>query len=210
MSICHHTRISADKKTVMFFSYKQFYVYGVTGELINKVSIPNASQVYDQQFIREGKESYLEVTYNDGTVLIYNARDGKLVSEKMIEQPDLTLYEEFFTREFRIESPLHGTPIVYDVKSDKQICELEKDAYLTYVTQVDDYIITQYITADGMYYGVLLNFNCEKLAYLPYLCDILDSELFFDYPTGNIRRSGIYNINDLIVRAKEELAQGGE
>ena len=45
-------RISADGKTVMLFSYKQFRVYDIGGTLIKEVAIPNASQVYDQQFIR--------------------------------------------------------------------------------------------------------------------------------------------------------------
>lgn len=87
----------------MLFSYKQFRVYDINGALINEVDIPNASQVYDQQFIRDDNESYLEVTYNDGTLLTYNARDGNLVSEEKIEKPDLSLYEEFYTDSLRIE-----------------------------------------------------------------------------------------------------------
>ncbi len=116
-------RISADGKTVMLFSYKQFRVYAIDGKLIKEVKIPNAEQVYDQQYKRSSGESYLEVTYNDGTLLTYNARDGNLISEKQIEKPDLSLYEEFYTTSYRIESPLHGSPTVYDKESNKLICK---------------------------------------------------------------------------------------
>lgn len=201
-------RISADGKSVMLFSYKQFRVYDITGALIKEVDLPNADQIYDQQYIRENDESHLEVTYNDGTLLIYNARDGNLISEEKIEKPDLSLYEEFYTDSFRIESPLHGSPTVHDKKTDKLICELNEDGYLTYITQVGDYIVAQYVTADSYYYGVLLNDKCERLAYLPYLSDVMNSELYFDYPTGNMRKSRIYNIKELIKMAQNELKGG--
>lgn len=201
-------RISADGKTEMLFSYKQFRVYDINGALVNEVDIPDANQVYDQQFVRRDGESYLEVTYNDGTLLTYNARDGDLISEKQIEKPDLSLNEEFETDLYRIEAPLHGYPLVYEKKSGKQICELKEEGYLTYVTQVGGYIITQYVTTDDGFYGVLLNDKCEVLAHLPYLCDISDGELYFDYPTGNVRKSRIYNIDELIQMAHNELMGG--
>lgn len=202
-------RISADRQTVTLFSYKQFRVYDIAGNLIKEVDIPNADQVYDQQFIREDGESYLEVTYNDGTLLIYNARDGDLISEDQIEKPDLSLYEEFNTDSFRIESPLHGAPSVYDKKTDKFVCELKEEGYLTYITQIDDYIIAQYVTVDDYYYGVLLNNNWEALAYLPYLSDVYEDELYFDYcDSGNMRKSRIYNIDELRKMARDELTGG--
>lgn len=78
-------RISADERTIMFFTYKQFRIYDFDNELICEVDIPNASDVYDQQFVRDGNSSYLEVTYYDGTIERYNARDGtKIYSEKEI------------------------------------------------------------------------------------------------------------------------------
>ena len=198
-------RISADRKTVMLFTYKQFHLYKITGELIKEVTIPNARQVYDQQFIRRDGESYLEVTYNDGTRLTYSAKDGNLISKEKVKQPDLSLYEEFYTDFFRIESPLHGSSKVYDINTSKLLYDLNEDGYLAYVTQVGDYIITQYITTDDEYYGVLLNNRCETLAYLPYLSDIFDGELYFDYPTGNMRKSRIYNVNELIKMGQKEL-----
>lgn len=198
-------RVSADGKTVMLFSYKQFRIYDKNGTLINEVSIPNASQVYDQQFRRKESESYLEVTYNDGTQINYDARDGSVISEKQIEQPDLSLYEEFYTDKFKIESPLHGAPIVYDRKTNKFVCEWNEEGYLTYVTQVGDFLIAQYVTVNDEYYGVLLNHKCETLAYLPYLSDVMEEELYFDYPMGTVRKSYIFNIDKLMIMAEEKL-----
>lgn len=201
-------RISNDGKTVMLFSYKQFRVYDISGTLVKEVNIPNAEEVYDQQFIRKDNESYLEVTYNDGTVLIYNARDGEQISEKEIRKPDLSLYEEFDTDNYRIESPLHGSPTVYEKKTNKLVCELNEEGYLTYVTQVGDYIIAQFVTVDDYYYGLLLDDKCKTVAALPYLSDIVNNELYFDYPNGKMRKSRIYNINKLIKTAQKELEGG--
>lgn len=191
-------RISADGETVMLFRYDQFRIYRIDGELITEVFIPDAEQVYDQQYRRGGDSSYLEVIYNDGSVIFYSAADGSIVGEEQRETPDLTLYEEFFTDELRITSPLHGTPAAYDIETGELVSELEEDAYLTYVTQVGDYIITQYVTADSNYYGYLLNDKCEILAYLPNICDIIGNNLYFNYPTGNIRTVHVYNIDELI------------
>ena len=195
-------RISEDGQTVMLFSYKQFRIYDIDGTLVKEVDIPDADQVYDQQFIRENGESYLEVIYNDGTLLTFNARDGNLISKRQEEKPDPSLYEEFYTDHFRIESPLHGAPTVFDIETDKEICELNEEGYLTYITQVGKHIIAQYVTVDDYYYGVLLNDRCEVLAYLPYLSDVISGELYFDYPSGKIRKSQIYSIDEEIEMAQ--------
>ena len=47
-------------------------------------------------------------------------------------------------------------------KRQKLICELNEDGYLTYITQVGDYIVAQYVTVDSYYYGVLLNEDVYK------------------------------------------------
>lgn len=202
-------RISENGETIMLFSYQQFRIYDIDGTLINETDIPNADQVYDQQYIREDGTSRFEVTYNDGTLLVYDAETGNLLSERQKEKPDLSLYEEFYTDHYRIESSLHGAPVVYDRESDKKICELKEDGYLTYITQTGNFIIAQYITVDNYYYGVLMNDKCEVLAYLPYLCDVFSKELYFDYPSGNIRKSQIFSIAQERKMAQEVLA-GGE
>jgi serine/threonine protein kinase len=198
-------RISAEG-TVMLYGYSGFRLYELHGGLITEAAFPNADNVHDPQFRRDGYGSpRLEVLYNDGTLLTYCAGTGDLLSETVVEKPDLTLYEEFFTDNFRIESPLHGTPAAYCINTGRLIRGLESDAYLTYVTQVGEYIITQYITADGYRYGLLLNSRLETLAVLPYLSDISEQNeiLVFNYPTGNLRYSRIYSLTELIGLARE-------
>lgn len=194
-------RLSADGQYVMLFSFEGFRIYRINGDLVSEVEIPDAVQIYDQQYIREGETSYLEVIYYDGKRVGYDGQDGKVLYETMGEKPDETLYEEFYTDHFRLESPLHGTPIAYDKKTGKLVRELDKDAYLTYVTQAGEYLVVQYVTADGNYYGQLLNERCEVLAELPYLCDVVGEELIFDYPTGDLRKAPIYALEDLIVKS---------
>lgn len=203
-------RISADQKTVMLFSYDEFRLYDMDGNLIAEVSVPDASMVYDQQYIRDETGSRLEVIYNDGTIRAYSAEDGSLLYEKKGEKPDQGMYEEFVTDTLRIESPLHGTPAAYDLRTGRFVRELEKDTYLTYVTQSGAYIVVQYVTADGYCYGQLLNGKCEVLAELPYLCDVTDDMLIFDYPTGDLREVRIYEIGELVEAAENTLDGGNE
>lgn len=104
------------------------------------------------------------MTYYDGLVRTYDAATGERLAEERRDAPDLTLEEEFLTKNYRIVSPLHGAPEVHDLESDRLLYQLAEDAYLTYVTQVEDYLVTQYVTADGSCYGQLLNENCEVVA----------------------------------------------
>ena len=172
------------------------------GTVLADVDIPDAEQVYDQQYRRDESGSYLDVIYNDGLVRSYSAVDGGLLSESRGGAPDTTLYEEFFTDRLRITSPLHGTPAAYDRKTGELVRELEPDAYLTYVTQVGDHVVTEYISAQGERYGLLLDGDCETLADLPELCDITaDGTLVFDDMMGNLRTSRIYSIQELMALA---------
>lgn len=195
-------RLSADGSRVMLFSYTGFCLYSIDGSLIAQVELPDAEEIYDQQFRREEGASYLEVFYNDGTVLTYSAQDGSLLNERTIEKPSEDLYEEFFTDHLRITSPLHGMPVAYDRHTGEMVSELEEDAYLTYVTQVGDSIITEYVTSQGDRYGLLLDGSCQVLARLPNLCDIIGDTLVFDYPSGNLRQCRIYSLQELISLAE--------
>ncbi len=196
-------RLNTAQTTVMLFRYDQFRLYRLDGTILADVKLPNAEQVYDQQYRRQGTEAWLEVLYYDGTLCKYSAEDGTLISKTQEEPPDESLIEEFFTEQYRIVAPLHEAPTVYDRQTGEALFQLEQDAYLTYVTQVDDYIITEYITADGQRYGLLLNENCETLAKLPNLCDITGKELIFDYPSGDLRRSAIYSLEELLTLAQK-------
>lgn len=199
------SRIGSDEKTVMLFSKEEFLLYDIDGKELAKVSIPDSDQVYDQQYIRREDGDVLEVIYKSGTVYRYSAENGSLLNEEKGEKPDESLYQEFFTDKLRIEAPIHGTAIAYEKDSGKKVSELEEDAYLTYVTQEGDFVIAQYYTSDRDSYGILLNEKCEKLAELPCLCDIVGDELVFDYPTGNLRKTHIYELDELASLARKEL-----
>lgn len=198
-------RVSADGNTFMLFSINGFRIYGRDGSVVNETALPEPDTIYDQQFIKDGESSVLEVIYYSGKVLTYSAADGSLVSEETREKPDKSLEEEFLTDRLRIVSSLHGAAVAYDRATGKQVAELDGDAYLTYVTQLQDgRIIAQYVTTAGDFYGVMMNEKCQVLAKLPRLCDISDGMAVFDYSTGNMRKTRFYTTNELIRMAQPE------
>ena len=93
---------------------------------------------------------------------------------------------------------------MFDRSSGKQIAELETDGYLTYVSEVGDYVVAFYITLNddstvGAYVGQILDSNAQVLANLPQLTDVLpDGTLVFDNRRGDIRVSRIYSIDYLL------------
>jgi len=192
--------------TVMLFRYDGFRLYAPDGTLLTEAPIPDASQVYDQQYRRD--EGVLEVIYYDGTVRHYSAADGTLVSETQEELPDKSLQEEFLAGNFRISAPLHERTTVYNRETGAVVRELETEDSLAYVTEAGDFLIVEYITAQGERYGLLLDEACETLARLPGLCDILeDGTLVFDDMRGNLRQSRIYSTQELLTLG--ESYQGG-
>lgn len=192
-------RLSSDKKTVMLFSFRGFCIYDMNGMIIAQEELPDAEAVYDQQFVRNEADSWLEVTWYDGTVRRYSAADGTLLSEEKTAAPSKDLYEEFYTDKYRIASPLHTAPEVYAVGSDKLLTTLEEEAYLTYVTQTGEYIITEYISSEGERYGILLDDKLQQLARLPNLCDVYgDDTLIFDYDAGILRQCRLYSLQELM------------
>lgn len=188
---------------VLLYRYDGFRLYAPDGGILKEEALPNPEQVYDQQFRREAGGEYLEVIYNNGTSLCYSATDGRLQEERAGTPPDGSLDEEFITDRLRITAPLHGTPKVYDLESGALVRTLEEDDYLAYAAQVDGGIMTEYITARGERYGLLLNEDCETLARLPGLCDVTeDGVLVFDDNRGNLRESRIYSLQELMAFAE--------
>lgn len=188
---------------VLLYRYDGFRLYAPDGGILKEEALPNPEQVYDQQFRREAGGEYLEVIYNNGTSLCYSATDGRLQEERTGTPPDGSLDEEFITDRLRITAPLHGTPKVYDLESGALVRTLEEDDYLAYAAQVDGGIMTEYITARGERYGLLLNEDCETLARLPGLCDVTeDGTLVFDDNRGNLRESRIYSLQELMAFAE--------
>lgn len=191
-------RISQDGETAMLFGYQGFQIYSMEGVLLKEEVLPDEEQIYDQQFIKSEDGSWLEVIWYDGTVRRYSAADGTLLSEEKKEAPGKDLEEEFYTLRYRIVSSLHEAPKVYDLKSGRQVAELEQESYLTYVTQLGDEILTEYISASGERYGLLLNEKLETLAYLPQLCDIAGQMAVFDDGAGNMRQCRLYSLRELV------------
>lgn len=192
-------RISQDGSTVMLFNNDGFRIYDRSGKQITEVSLPDADSIYDQQFRKDAEESYLKVIWYDGIIRTYSAADGTILSEEQKEAPGKDLYEEFYTEDYRVTSSLHAAPVVYDIASGRELATLEEEGYLTYVTQLGDLLVTEYISTEGERYGLLLNADFEVLAKLPDLCDIWNDSFIFDYESGNLRQCRLYSIQELIV-----------
>lgn len=197
-------RLSADGSTIMLFSVRGFRLFQTGGPLIAEVQFPAPQLIFDQQYRRDEQGSRLEVYDEDGTVRSYSAVDGSLLSQSLGEPYGNDVTEEFYTDRYHIVAPLHEAPQVYDRKNGALVCELESDAYLTYVTQLNNGILTQYISSEGEAYGVLLDENCQVLARMPFLCDVIDDRVLFDFPTGNIRQSRLYSLEELMTMARQQ------
>lgn len=197
------TRYSAVYDTYLLYQYDAFRLFLADGTTVAEVAVPDAEEVYDQQFRRSAEGDYLEVIYNSGLHRCYSAGDGTLLREFTETPPDMSLYEEFTTERLLVRSPLHGTPTVYDRETGEFLTELETDAYLAYVTQIGDFVMTEYITAEGERYGLLLNEACETVAELPGLCDVFsDGTFLFDDMYGTVRKTRMYSITELLALAK--------
>ena len=192
-------RISQDGSTVMLFNNDGFRIYDRSGKQLTEVPLPDTDSIYDQQFRKDAEKSYLEVIWYDGTVRTYSAADGTIFSEEQKDAPGKDLYEEFYTEDYRVASSLHAAPVVYDAASGRELATLEEEGYLTYVTQLGDLLVTEYISTEGDRYGLLLNSDFEVLARLPGLCDVWNGSFIFDYESGNLRQCRLYSIQELIV-----------
>lgn len=200
-------RISQDGKSAMLFDYEGFRIYGMDGKLIAEQELPDAENIYDQQFVKEEGGSRLEVIWYDGTRRHYSAADGTLLTEEKGEAPEKDLAEEFYTEQYHIVSGLHSAPEVYGRKSGKLAAVLEQDSYLAYVTEVGEYILTEYVSTSDERYGILLDRDLQKLAVLPGLCDVAGDKLVFDYGSGDLRQCKIYSLEEL-VEMGEAVLQG--
>lgn len=197
-SIRHsETRLRSDRQGFMLFDYKSLSVCDMDGKVLKEISIPDTDNVYDQQYMRDNGD-YLRVSYYDGRTIDYSATDGKVLKDEIGEIPDASLYEEFMTDTLRVTSPLHGTPEIYDRATGELKGKIEQDAYLTYVTQVGDVYVMQFLKSNDDKYGLLMTDTGEILAEMPYLCDVLsDGTLIFDNMQGILRQTHIYSLNEL-------------
>lgn len=194
-------RVSPDLKSIMLFSVDGLRVYR-DGSLLAAASFPDQAQIYDQQFRREEDGCYLEVIWYDGMHRCYRMEDGQLFKEEQQTAPDKDLYEEFTTSSYRFASELGKAPLVYKKDTDELLMRLEEDAYLSYVTEMGEYIVVQYVrmSEDGKRdkTAILLDQQLQKIAVLPDLCDVYNDTLYFDYANGHVKQSRIYSLEELL------------
>lgn len=201
-------RVNPIGNTMVYFTYNQFRICDFDGNTIQEISIPNSDEVYDQQFIRSEKDSYLEIKYNNGSVNKYSATNGELVEKRQEKAPDQSLDEVFQIDDYIVESPLHGALKVYRGKKRELVTTLKEDGFLTYVNKIGDNYVFQYVTTDGCKYGYMFDKKFEKIAYLPNLCDVVENGFLFDCGNGLIRKAKLYQIEELKELAKKEINEG--
>lgn len=198
-------RISADGKTLMTFSFDSFTIYTVDGQEKAHAELPDPDHIYDQQFRRDGDDSWLEVTYYDGTVRRYDAGTGDMTEADSIDPPDRTLRETLTTEHYRIESPLHGSPEIYDAATGDKVAEPDLEGYLTYASEAGGCLVLKYTTDDLKQSGYLLDSHGQVIADLPGLCDVYGDKLYFDCGDGTVRSSEIYHLDELTADAQAQL-----
>jgi outer membrane protein assembly factor BamB len=110
--------------------------------------------------------------------------------------------EAFFTADALIVSPRHGRPAVYSLRTGGKIADLEKDAYLIYMPETGRGVVSEYISADGERFGILLNADYAPVAHFPALSDVGEGALFFDCKDGSLRKTRIYSTDELIDMAE--------
>lgn len=195
-------RVSDDGNLLMLFGYEGFRIYDRNGKITAEYAFEDAEEIYDQQYIRGQDAPYLEVIWNDGTVRQYGM-DGAPIREKRREAPDQGMQEEFVTDRYRIVSRLNEPLKVYNRKTEQLVTQLEEDANLTYVTQLDGCIMMEYVSTQLERYGVLLDEELKEIADLPGLCDVYGDTVVFDYQDGTIRSRRLCTLDDLVAAASE-------
>ena len=166
-----------------------------------------AGMIVDDAFLA-GRELIGSARYDSGyyfavssgsLVTVYN-NNGQRQFDIKIDTGHFS--EAFFANDAVIVSPLHGTTAVYRLSNGRRIRLLEEEAFLTYVHQLDEYIVVEYITMHGDRFGVLKDAGFESLAYLHNLTDISNGSLLFDYQTGSVRESRVFSLEELKMMAK--------
>lgn len=200
-------RVDAEDQTIMLFSARGFQIYSMDGQLIQNIELPDSTNIYDQQFRRNGEEVHLEVTWYDGNVRTYSAKDGRQLEEYNIDQPSKNLDETFETEKYVFESSMHGATKVYTKEKHELVKALEDNAFVTYVTEMPDGYIVEYIDNSSARYGIYMDKNLEEIARLDGLCDITGDSFIYDFYKGELRKTKIYSLEELISLAGQKLEE---
>ena len=208
-------RLRGDGDAATLFSYAGFRMVNADGSIIRELEW-DADNTHDPQYRRPGDKDFfgrevtretLEVQFRDGWIDAYSVENGDLLNREQGEPVNTAQsLETFLTENYRVESVNHGASRIYDAVSGELLRTVDAITYLSYVKQVGDRLILQY-TADSeteKQSALMLDENLEEIAVLPEISDILpDGTLIFDDGFGNLRRSRIYSIQDLMFMAKE-------
>lgn len=201
-------RVDAEDQTVMLFSERGFQIYSMDGQLVQNMDLPDSKNIYDQQFRRnKDEEVHLEVTWYDGCVRTYSAKDGTQLKEYYIDQPSKDLAETFETEKFIFETSLHGSTEVYTAEKHELVKTLEENAFVTYVTEMPDGYVVEYIDNSSSRYGLYLDKNLEEVARLEGLCDIAGNNFIYDFCKGELRKTHIYGLEELISLGRQKLEE---
>lgn len=200
----HHieSRLDESSGNVVQFSTIGFRVLDANGSIISEHEFDSPTDVYDSQFIRNNDGAFLEITYTDGSIENYSSIDGMLVSVSSKQINADIVDEEFFTADYRFYQPVNGKARVYDKKGNELFTFDSEDA-LVYVYECGEYIVAHFKEAHNYSYGLLLDAECNEIAHLPYLADVVGDKFIFDYPTGKICCSYIYSLDELIEMGRE-------
>ena len=145
----------------------------------------------------ETADGYIFAISDDVICAIYDG-EGK----KQFEVPVRGQAEACFTETAVVISPANGIASAFNLKSGRKLADLEIN--LTYVTDLGEYVVCQYLSPNGKQYGVILDKTFEPIADLDKLCDICDGQLLFDYQQGVLRSIRVFGFNELV-----ELARAG-
>ena len=166
-----------------------------------------AGMTIDSNFM--GQREPIGATRHDGGYLfvLCNGNVGTVYDHVGRRQFDVTtgnFTEAFFTDSAVVIAPMHGIPVAYSLRSGSVIQTLEQDGYLTGVNQIGDFVVIEYISAEGYRFGILHNDRFEPIAYLPWLTDVNPEkmQLLFDHRLGNVWYSAVYSLDELIELTK--------
>ena len=198
------TKLDEKNGTVMLFSDRSFRVYRMDGERLAGVDLPDCEHIYNRQYVRDDAgDNYLEVTWQYGKVKRYSSKDGSLIYEGDIEPPPRDASKIFAMGNYLFESPADGVPCVYRKKGHRLVKEFSEDADLTDVIKVENGFVTEYVTAEGERYGLLLDVDFDVVARMDGLCDAASDGFLYDLGMGSVRKTKQYTLEELV-----EMAEG--
>jgi hypothetical protein len=99
----------------------------------------------------------------------------------------------------------HGAPTVYDMKTGARIKTLRKDAYMTGASDLGGNVVTEYVSASGERYALLLNDSFDAVAEFPGFSGVMDGDVLLDGKSGKLKRVAVQTARELLAQARRAL-----